>query len=163
MATSSRRGSRGTMPPAMRPATTGDVPAIEALLRSADLPIEGLAAIVARRPDDVLVAVQGGTIVGAAALEVAGDNALLRSVVVRADGRSTGVGRELVTRLLLEADRRQYEGVYLLTTTAGDWFPRFGFTRVERKSVPRGIAETWEFRTGCADTAVAMARRSRRG
>lgn len=163
MTTPSRRGGRGTTAPAIRPATVADVAAIETLLRGADLPTEGLAAIVSRRADDVLVAELGGALIGAAALEVAGENALLRSVVVRADGRSTGVGRELVTRLLLEADRRQYEGVYLLTTTAGDWFPRFGFSRVERKSVPKGIAETWEFRTGCAGTAVAMARRSRPG
>jgi len=159
MTTSDTRGSRGTIPVAIRPATEADVPAIEALLRGADLPTEGLAAIVSRCADDVLVAERGGALVGAAALEVVGENALLRSVVVRADDRSAGVGRALLTQLLLEADRRRYEGVYLLTTTAGDWFPRFGFTRVERKSVPKGIAETWEFRTGCADTAIAMARR----
>lgn len=159
MTTSSGRESGGTAAPAIRPATTRDVPVIEALLRDADLPTEGLAALVGRGEDEVLVAVRGGAIVGAAALEVAGENALLRSVVVREGGRSTGVGRALVTRLLAEADQRRYEGVYLLTTTAGDWFLRFGFTRVERKSVPKGIAETWEFRTGCADTAIAMARR----
>ncbi len=159
MTTSDTRGSRGTIPVPIRPATEADVPAIEALLRGADLPTEGLAAIVSRGADDVLVAERGGALVGAAALEVVGENALLRSVVVRADDRSAGVGRALLTQLLLEADRRRYEGVYLLTTTAGDWFPRFGFTRVERKSVPKGIAETWEFRTGCADTAIAMARR----
>jgi N-acetylglutamate synthase-like GNAT family acetyltransferase len=147
------------MTPSIRPATALDVPAIEALLRGADLPTEGLAAIVARGAGEVLVAERDGALVGAAALEAAGDGALLRSVVVREDSRSTGVGRALVTRLLVEADRRRYEGVYLLTTTAGDWFPQFGFTRVERKSVPRGIAETWEFRTGCAETAIAMARR----
>ncbi len=142
----------------IRPATTGDVPAIEALLRQAGLPVEGVAAIAAAAPGDIVVAERDGAIVGAAAIEVAGSDALLRSVVVRSDGRSAGIGREMVTRLLAEADRRRYHGVYLLTTTAGDWFPRFGFTRVERTSVPRAISETWEFKTGCADTAVAMAR-----
>ena len=90
---------------------------------------------------------------------MAGADALLRSVVVRAEGRRSGVGRVMVMTLLAEADRRAYDGVYLLTTTAGDWFPRFGFTRVERQAVPTAIAETWEFRTGCCNTAVAMARR----
>ncbi|MDA1080725.1 MAG: arsenic resistance N-acetyltransferase ArsN2 [Gemmatimonadetes bacterium] len=144
----------------IRPATGKDLAAVEALLREAALPTDGVARILALTPGDVVVAVQGESIVGAAAIEVAGADALLRSVVVRSNGRSTGVGRAMVTQLLAEADRRRYEGVYLLTTTAGDWFPRFGFTRVERSSVPRAIAETWEFKTGCADTAVAMARRA---
>jgi amino-acid N-acetyltransferase len=143
-----------------RPATASDVAAIEAMLHEAKLPTEGIAAIVARAPEDVVVAERGGAIVGAAALEVVGADALLRSVVVRPEGRSTGVGREMVTRLLVEADRRRYDGVYLLTTTAGDWFPRFGFTRVERQAVPSAIGETWEFRTGCPDSAVTMMRTS---
>ena len=147
----------------IRPATSDDVSTIEALLRDAGLPTEGLADIAARAPGDVVVAVSGGAIVGAAAIEVAGTNALLRSVVVRQDDRSAGVGREMVTRLLAEADQRRYDGVYLLTTTAGDWFPRFGFSRVERTSVPRAIAETWEFKTGCGESAVAMARRKDAG
>lgn len=153
------------MEPKIRTASASDVEAIEAMLRSAALPTEGLAAIVRRAPGDVVVAEADGAIVGAAALEVVGADALLRSVVVRAEGRGTGVGRHMVAYLLAEADRRAYDGVYLLTTTAGDWFPRFGFSRVERQSVPKAIAETWEFKTGCcADTAIAMARRaSRRG
>lgn len=142
----------------IRSATAKDLSAIERLLEEAKLPTTGLADIVTRSPADVVVAVRGDAIVGAAALEVVGSDALLRSVVVRADGRHVGVGRTMVTRLLADADRRQFDGVYLLTTTAGDWFPRFGFTRVERTSVPHAIAETWEFRIGCAETAVAMVR-----
>lgn len=143
----------------IRHAKITDLPAIEALLRDAGLPTDGLGAIAASAPGDVLVAEGIGGIVGAAAIEVAGTDALLRSVVVRREGRSAGIGRTMVTRLLAEADRRRYDGVYLLTTTAGDWFPQFGFTRVERKSVPKAIAETWEFKTGCGDTAIVMARR----
>lgn len=146
----------------IRHAKATDISAIESLLRDADLPTDGLAAIAGRAPGDVVVAELGGAIVGAAAIEVAGPDALLRSVVVRSDGRSTGIGRMMVTTLLAEADRRRYDGVYLLTTTAGDWFPQFGFSRVERKSVPKALAETWEFKTGCADTAIAMARRKGR-
>jgi amino-acid N-acetyltransferase len=142
----------------IRSATVADVSSIERLLDEAKLPTTGLADIVARTPTDVVVAVRDGVIVGAAALEVVGSDALLRSVVVRPDGRSTGVGRAMVTQLLADADRRRFDGVYLLTTTAGDWFPRFGFTRVERQSVPHAVAETWEFKVGCAESAVAMVR-----
>jgi len=63
-----------------------------------------------------------------------------------------------VDELLEAAERRQLSGLYLLTTTADNWFPRFGFARVDRAAVPAGIAATWEFKTGCAQTAVAMAK-----
>jgi len=145
----------------IRPAVAADREAIERLLRAADLPTNGVAEILGQAPGDFVVAERARVLVGAAALEVAGRDALLRSVVVRADGRTTGVGRAMVTALLADADRRSFDGVYLLTTTAGDWFPRFGFTRVERSAVPRAIADTWEFKTGCAQTAVAMARKPR--
>jgi amino-acid N-acetyltransferase len=141
----------------IRAATIADVPRIEALLRDAQLPTDGVADIVRNAPGDFLVAEQDGDVVGGGALEVAGGDALLRSVVVRSDVRSEGVGALVVDELLEAAERRQL-GLYLLTTTADNWFPRFGFARVDRATVPEGIAATWEFKTGCAQTAVAMAK-----
>jgi amino-acid N-acetyltransferase len=46
--------------------------------------------------------------------------------------------------------------VYLLTTTAHAYFPRFGFTRVARDEVAPAVRESEEFRGACPDTAVAM-------
>ena len=37
------------------------------------------------------------------------------------------------------------EAAYLLTTTAGDFFPRFGFARVERADVPDDVKQSIEF------------------
>ena len=146
-------------PIVMRAATAADLPAIETLLRDAALPTDGVADIITHDSSDFVVAEQGGAVVGGGALEVVGRDALLRSVVVRDDARSAGVGRLVVQHLLEDARRRGLTSVYLLTTTAEAWFPRFGFARVGRTSVPGHIADTWEFKTGCADTAVAMVRR----
>ncbi len=146
-------------PTILRPATAADREPIEALLLAAHLPTEGVAAILRAKAADFVVAEQAGGVVGAGGLEMTPDGALLRSVVVRDDLRSAGVGRRIVERLVHEADCRGV-ALYLLTTTAGNWFPRFGFSRVDRKSVPSAIGETWEFKTGCAQTAIAMVRTS---
>jgi amino-acid N-acetyltransferase len=142
----------------VRAATADDIAAVEALLNAAALPIEGVAALIRQVPGAFVVAERQRAVVAAGALEPAGEHALLRSVVVAATARSSGVGRLVVERLLADADRRGVAGVYLLTTTAERWFPRFGFAPVNRASVPVPVANTWEFKTGCAQTAIAMAR-----
>jgi amino-acid N-acetyltransferase len=142
----------------LRPASKGDLPAIEALLSSAHLPTEGVAPIVEGGRGVFVVAESSGALIAAGALEEAGRDYLLRSIVVNDSARGTGVGRRIVERLLSDADARRAPGVYLLTTTADAWFPRFGFARIDRSSVPAAVGETWEFKTGCAQTAIAMKR-----
>jgi amino-acid N-acetyltransferase len=125
---------------------------IEALLTEASLPLDGAREAL----PDFLVAVRGETLVGAAALERYGTVALLRSVAVRPEARGTGLGREIVVRLLEEAQREGIQQVVLLTTTAADYFPRFGFRALPRADVPVAAQESLEFRETCPDSAVAM-------
>ena len=143
----------------IRPATSDDRVAIERLLADANLPTDGVAEILADHPDDFFVAeVSDATreIVGAGGLETCCDNALLRSVVVQPEWRSHGVGHELVRRIVCHAESRGLRALYLLTLTAEHYFPRFGFERIERGSVPAEIAETVEFKSACPDTAAVM-------
>jgi amino-acid N-acetyltransferase len=93
-----------------------------------------------------------------AGLEVCCDDALLRSVAVHPEWRAHGVGRELVRRLVCAAEARGVRALYLLTMTAEHYFPRFGFSVVDRQSVPPAVADTLEFRSACPASAVAMAR-----
>ncbi len=46
--------------------------------------------------------------------------------------------------------------VYLLTETAGDFFPRFGFTAEERSSAPASLQGSVEFRSACPKSARMM-------
>ena len=46
--------------------------------------------------------------------------------------------------------------VYLLTTTAPDWFPRFGFTVTRREELPEVLDASEELRGACPGSAVAM-------
>jgi amino-acid N-acetyltransferase len=135
-------------------ATDADIPAIEALLSDAQLPLDGAAAAF----ETGVVARDGDRIVGAAALEPYGSAGLLRSVVVAADQRGTGVGRHVVGAAEDLARELGLKELYLLTETAIDWFPRLGYGPVDREDVPAAVTESIEFRVLCADSGVAMRR-----
>lgn len=143
----------------IRPASADDFPAIEALLHEAELPTAGVRALLQSNAHDFFVATGDSEhIEGVAGLEVCGQTALLRSVAVRASARRRGLGHELVRRVVCHAESRGIRALYLLTTTAEHYFPRFGFERIERGAVPKEIADTLEFKSACPDTAAAMVR-----
>ena len=139
----------------LRPATDNDLAAIEQLLTQNDLPLDGVREALRT----FVVAEADGDLVGVAGLEICRDNALLRSVAVSPAWRSRGVGRALVTRAVSEAEARGLRALYLLTTTAEKYFPRFGFTSTTRAAVPQELKSSAEFRGACPDTAVVMRRR----
>lgn len=153
--------STNTASASIRRATRGDFPAIERLLISADLPTAGVETILDTHPADFFVAETGAApnrMVAVAGLEVCHNTAVLRSVAVDPEWRSRGLGRELVQQIVCDAETRGIHALYLLTMTAEHYFPRLGFERVERSSVPDEIAETVEFKCACPATAVAMKR-----
>jgi len=151
-----------TTPIGIRYASIDDLSSIEQLLTGADLPTAGVGDILRAHAGDFFVAEteSGQTgealIVGVAGLEVCCDNALLRSVAVRPEWRRHAVGRDLVRRIVSEAETRGIHALYLLTTTAEHYFPRFGFETIERTDVAPEIAETVEFKSACPASAVAM-------
>jgi amino-acid N-acetyltransferase len=146
----------------IRRSTMNDLPGIERLLTESSLPTAGVADMLEKDASSFFVAesnLDGSSIVGVAGLEVCGDNALLRSVAVRPEWRSRGVGNELVSRVVSAAESRGLNALYLLTLTAERYFPRFGFEPVERSTVPAAVAETVEFKSACPATAAVMMRR----
>jgi N-acetylglutamate synthase-like GNAT family acetyltransferase len=137
-----------------RTAAQEDLAAVEALLVAAGLPTAGVRDCIG----DFIVAESGGRLVGAIGVEVHGRYGLLRSAVVARDVQGTGVGRSLVERLIAGASRRGLHALYLLTETAEDWFPRFGFERVSRASVPAELMASEEFRGACCESAAVLRR-----
>jgi amino-acid N-acetyltransferase len=123
-----------------------------ALLERAGLPRDGLSPALA----DFIVAERDGGVVGAVGLEVYGSAALLRSAVVDPALRGTGLGARLIEQVLDHARLRGSRDVYLLTTTAERWFPRFGFTLVAREAVPAAVRGSVEFREACPASAAVM-------
>jgi len=46
--------------------------------------------------------------------------------------------------------------VYLLTETAGHFFPRFGFHAISRAEVDVAVRRSTEFTTACPSSALVM-------
>jgi amino-acid N-acetyltransferase len=147
--------------PVPRRARPEDRCGAEALLSTLQLPLAGLDACFPyswiAEGDDA-----GGEgrppVIGLAGVELYPDGALLRSVAVHPDWRGTGLGRALVTRALDTARAAGARDIYLLTTTAEQWFPRLGFAPIGRARVPPGVRQSVEFREACPASAVVMHR-----
>jgi amino-acid N-acetyltransferase len=135
-------------------AQPGDAPAILALLEQNHLPPDGLTDHMAT----AIVARDDGRIVGSAALETYEDGVLLRSVAVAPPLQRHGVGRELIGAALRLASDLHAPAVYLLTTTADQYFPKFGFERITRADVPPSVQASVEYTSACPSSAVVMRR-----
>jgi amino-acid N-acetyltransferase len=137
---------------ALREASAADLPAVLALLERSRLPTAGVAEALSR----FVVAEDRGRLVGAVGLEIYGNSALLRSAAVEERWRGTGVGRALIDRALDIARSQEINDVFLLTTTAEHYFPRFGFSCVARESVCPEVQGSVEFKEACPASAVVM-------
>jgi amino-acid N-acetyltransferase len=139
----------------IRSATSDDLNAVANLLSASNLPLDG----VKENFSSFVVADDQDGIVGAIGLEKFGSVALLRSAVVSPEYRGSGVGSKLVEKVLERAEEDGIEELFLLTTTAENYFPRFGFTRTTRSAVPLAVKASAEFQGACPDSAAVMTRR----
>lgn len=139
----------------IEPAQAPDLPAIEHLLQSSHLPVDGLQKIL----DSTLVARQNGSLIGVIGLERYGEAGLVRSFAVAPGWRGHGIGRDLGESLLQQAQARGVKKVYLLTNTIRELAAQNGFREIPREEVPAAVRESVEFRLNCCTTAVAMERR----
>lgn len=137
------------------PAAKRETAAIFALAQASALPLDGLREVL----PTMLVARQKGRVLGIAALEMHGAAALLRSVAVDPAARGQGLGGQLTEAALAEAGKRGARAIYLLTTTAENFFPRFGFEVTTREDVPPAVRQSVEFVSACPANAVVMVRR----
>lgn len=133
-------------------ATPLDLPQIHALLQRVHLPLDGVDDHV----KTMLVAREDGQIVGAVALEIYEDGALLRSVAVDPQHQGTKLGHQLTEAALQLAASRGIQSVFLLTMTAEGFFPRFGFERIGREVVPPSVRQSVEFQSACPQSAIVM-------
>jgi amino-acid N-acetyltransferase len=132
-----------------------DLDDILRLLAEQRLPHEGLREHL----ETTLVARRDQQIVGSAALELYLDGALLRSVAVATDLQGQHVGRQLTDAAMQLARDLHVSDVYLLTDTAAEYFPKFGFERIARAAVPPGVQTSIEFTSLCPSSATVMWKR----
>lgn len=139
----------------IRPADSqNDLAAVSALLSDSKLvPITPDAQF---GPQYALAVEANGRVVGVAGIEVHGTDGLLRSVCLDPQFRSLRLGAALVENRIQWAREQGLDALYLLTTTAANYWPKFGFVSIERNTAPSGIAQTHEWSGACPAASTAM-------
>ena len=136
------------------PASPQDFDEIIALLDAAALPTGDLERSSMAQ---FLVARDGsGKVIGAIGVERYGRIALLRSLVVAPDCRNRDLGTQLVAKLEARCRSWAMADLFLLTTTARDFFARHGYRAIGREAVPVALRTAAEFTRLCPDSAVCM-------
>lgn len=137
---------------AIAPLAASQRAAAAALLVESRLPIDDLDSAAV----ELFAATCDGELAGVIGLERCGQAALLRSLAVPPARRGTSVGRQLCAHVRAHARRQGHTALYLLTTSAADYFARLGFTVVERGAVPAEIRATAQFAGLCPSSATVM-------
>ncbi len=125
---------------------------VQTLLEQNELPTRDVRS----KSDCFYVAYDGDDAVGIGGVEVYGADGLLRSVVVEHSARGEGFGTALCNALEGRASADGVETLYLLTTTAADFFAGRGYAEIERAGAPPAIQQTTEFDDLCPSTATCM-------
>jgi len=124
---------------------------IKKLLEENGLPTEDIDDHV-----KLLALVGEDGIIGTGGLEYCEDNALMRSICVKPAYRGLGFGRVITMQLESLVMEKNIGNIFLLTTTAKDYFQKLGYELVERNDVPLAIKNTSEFSVTCPSSATVM-------
>ena len=127
----------------------------KALLESADLPT---ADLTERHCEHFFYLGSDESPSGLVGLEIYGEVALLRSLVVAPGVRRAGAGSALVSHAEQTARSAGVRVIYLLTTTAEEFFAKRGYRRAIRDAAPPAIRATREFAGICPASSAFMAR-----
>lgn len=136
------------------PASGGDLDAIKRLLVGSLLPSRDVGGGNQR----FIVASENGRIIGCAGLQVAGQDGLVRSMAVHWTRRNVGLGSRLHERLLFEAVLAGVRTLWVVTTTAEDFFAGHGFKKVAAADVPAELQASDEFTTFVPGGSTVMSR-----
>ena len=121
------------------------------LLKKNNLPTEDL------HPGTQLFVVEEDNIVIATvAVEYDYNDALLRSLSVSEEKRTLGIGKKLVGFIEDYVKRQGVQNIFLLTTTAADFFSGRGYKIIDRTNIPAFIQNTKEYSVLCASSSTLM-------
>lgn len=127
--------------------------AVAALLREAQLPSSDLTSA---HMEHFFHSGPAAAPTGVIGIEIYGSEALLRSLVVHPAHRSIGAGRALVAHAEQYARERGVRSLFLLTTTAEEFFRRQGYLTAGRDTAPASIRATSEFSELCPSTSAFL-------
>jgi amino-acid N-acetyltransferase len=98
----------------------------------------------------------GERTIGTVGLEIFEDCALLRSVSVLKEEQGKGYGKYINEEIEKYAKEAGINCLYLLTTTAKDFFNKQGYCVISREGAPVSVQQTAEFTALCPSSAVIM-------
>jgi len=137
----------------IQPAAPRHFDPIRRLLSATSLPHDDLTS---SNLEHFFVTTEGDTVVGVVGTELFDNVGLLRSLAVAPSSRGDGLGTRLTDTIEQYARRQGMTMLYLLTTTAADYFERRGYQRIERDALPEAIEATDEAARLCPSSAVCM-------
>lgn len=140
---------------AIRPPRSEDLPALKTLLDNSGLPSSD---ITEAHLQDFIILGQAGRIAGAIGMEAHGEDALLRSLAVETMMRGEGYGLRLLELMEEKARDEGVRRLYLLTTSADNFFRNMGYEAVDRAEVPESIRNTTQFAGLCPASAVCLSK-----
>jgi amino-acid N-acetyltransferase len=123
------------------------------LLKASELPTLDLTDA---HMGDFFYAGDSGAPVGLVGLEFHGGNALLRSLAVASECRSSGLGSALVERAESHARARGARSIFLLTRTAERFFRSRGYAPADRATAPEAIRTSREFADLCPASSAFL-------
>ncbi len=130
-----------------------DEPWIRQLLKSCGLPQEDLHRDHFKH---FVVYKERGLILGVVGLEIFERIALLRSLAVNERHRNRGIASQMVAKIEEYGRSLQIEKLFLLTTSAEEFFSKKGYKKIDRKFVPQEIQKTREFQDLCPNNSVCL-------
>jgi arsenate reductase len=140
---------------AVEKAKNGDLEEVRRLLKSCSLPDAGIEN---QWPQAYVVVKEQDHVVACAGLEEYGGQGLLRSLAVAPHLRGIGLGVRLLQERLATAGDSGISRVFLLTTTAADFFASHGFHLTDRSSANAALRSSPEFTDACPATATCLVR-----
>lgn len=126
---------------------------VKTLLAEAQLPVSDLH----EKRNLVLLGIrEQGRLVGVIGVEAYGAVGLLRSLAVVEARRRSGLGRCLTAAAEQWAAEQGIKTLYLLTTTASEFFARLGYEVIPRSEAPAAVAATAQFSGLCPASSTFM-------
>lgn len=141
-----------TEPLTLRKAQPAELDRLQALLADNELPTRDVSATL----DSLYVAEDGTDLVGMGGLELYQPHGLLRSLVLPDRVRSKGYGSRILENLEETARANGIDELYLLTTTADEFFEQHEYRPFPRDQAPSAIKATREFAELCPASATLM-------
>ncbi len=135
-----------------RKARNADLVEIQGLLKGFKLPANDLLEHI----ENFYVAENTSGIVGVGGYEEYGDIGLVRSFAVHSSYQGERVAENIFDLVKESALRKNIRELYLLTTSAEEYFHCLGFCAIQREEAPLKIKKSKQFNELCPTSAVIM-------